>query len=476
MHKPILLQDLSLSFSHKTCFENFNARILPGSRIAIIGRNGSGKSSLLNILQGTIEPTNGKLIIPEDLHIAALPQMIEGSLSGGECFNQALNDALNEYPDVLLLDEPTNHLDGKNRKALLQLLHDFKGTLIVVSHDVELLRKNIDIFWHIDQEQIHIFQGNYNDYMHEREQQRLSLEHKKSQLNKQKKAIHQHLMQEQQRAAKSREKGEKSIDKRKWPTVGSKAKMARATTTSINNKAAMRNKGQNLTTQLSELYLPKIITPRFSLNANISRNQNLITVNDGSIAYSHQAPILSNINLCISSHDRVAVRGNNGSGKSTLIKALLFDATVIRSGEWLTPKISDIGYLDQHYSTLINSDSALNTIQRIVPKWSILEVRRHLTDFLFFNNEEVNTHVSFLSGGEKARLSLAQIAAITPQLLILDEVTNNLDLESRAHVIQVLKDYPGALLVISHDEDFLIEIGTNDYYDIENRILKYTTV
>ena len=279
-------------------------------------------------------------------------------------------------------------------------------------------------------------------------------------------------MQEQQRAAKSREKGEKSIEKRKWPTVGSKAKMARATTTSINKKSVIRNKSQHLATQLSELYLPEIITPKFSLNANILRHQNLITINDGSVAYLHETPVLTRLDLSISNHDRVALCGDNGSGKSTLIKALLSDATIIRSGEWITPKLSDIGYLDQHYSTLVSSDSVLNSLQKIVHDWSMLKIRRHLTDFLFFNNEEVNALVSTLSGGERARLCLAQIAALTPKLLILDEVTNNLDLESRTHVIQVLKNYPGAILVISHDADFLEKIEIDDYYYIENGILR----
>ena len=94
----------------------------------------------------------------------------------------------------------------------------------------------------------------------------------------------------------------------------------------------------------------------------------------------------------------------------------------------------------------------------LCPAWPPSEVRKHLNDFLFRKNEEVNAKVSTLSGGEKARLSLAQIAAKTPALLVLDEMTNNLDLESKAHVIQVLKDYPGALIVISHDEDFLNKI------------------
>ena len=105
----------------------------------------------------------------------------------------------------------------------------------------------------------------------------------------------------------------------------------------------------------------------------------------------------------------------------------------------------------------------------MAPDWDHSEVRRHLNDFLFRKNEEVNELVSNLSGGEKARLSLAQIAARSPKLLILDEVTNNLDLETRQHVIEVLKVYPGAMIVISHDEDFLDEIGVSGRYEVEKK-------
>lgn len=471
MHKPILLQDLSLSFPHKMCFEHFNARILPGSRIAIIGRNGSGKSSLLNILLNKVVPTEGNIVISNEIQIAYVPQHIQGELSGGERFNQALSQALSLYPDVLLLDEPTNHLDKTNRQVLLRLLHKFEGTIIIVSHDVELLRKSVDTFWHIEQEQIHIFQGHYDDYVRECQRQRLSLEEQKNRLNRQKKEIHQSLMQEQQRAAKSKEKGEKNIANRKWATVGSKTKAARANTTAVNKKSVLKDQKYDLANQLSQLYIPEIITPRFSLNAATIKKQMLVNVNNGYVAYTQEKPVLSSIYLSIASGDRIALCGDNGSGKSTLIKALLSDSTMIRSGEWLTPKRDDIGYLDQHYSTLIATESVLESIQKLVSTWSMLEIRRHLTDFLFFNNEEVNTLSASLSGGEKARLCLAQIAALTPKLLILDEVTNNLDLESRAHVIQVLKAYPGALLIISHDEDFLEEIGISDYYHIDQKTL-----
>lgn len=133
----------------------------------------------------------------------------------------------------------------------------------------------------------------------------------------------------------------------------------------------------------------------------------------------------------------------------------------------LAPKIVDIGYLDQHYGTLSSEKTVLETIATLMTNWSHIEVRRHLNDFLFRKNEEVCASVAQLSGGEKVRLSLAQIAAKTPKLLILDEITNNLDLETKQHVIEVLKNYPGAMIVISHDADFLEEMRISEVVDIE---------
>ncbi len=451
-HKPIFLNNLTLEFPHKICFADFNVTINYGNHVAIIGRNGSGKSKLLKMIKA----------IAEGVTIGYIPQIIEefDNLSGGQRFNQALTEALKDSPDILLLDEPTNHLDFKNRKSLMRILKFFPGTLIIVSHDVEVLRNSIDRFWHIDNSKITIFLGNYDDYMHEIGSKRHAIEAELSRLEGQKKDMHQNLMQEQLRAAKSRQKGEKSIASRKWPTIVSKSKALNAQETSGRKKSAIDHKKQDLLGKLADLRLPEVIIPKFSLSSADIGDRSVLSIQDASIGFTDQ--IMQNINLELGSKDRVAIMGNNGSGKTTLIKAILKTASINKTGNWYVTK--DIGYLDQHYSTLGPDLTVLETID-------MPDKRRHLNDFLFRKNEEVNAKVSTLSGGEKARLSLAQIAAITPRLLILDEITNNLDLETRQHVIEVLKGYPGAMIVISHDEDFLKEIGIDDYYKIENGIL-----
>lgn len=469
IHKPIQIKNLELSFPHKICFDDFTAQISYGSRIAIIGRNGCGKTTLLKILLGTVEPTSGTIIC-DDAVFGFVPQIIEDfdALSGGQRLNAAVTEALSCDPNVLLLDEPTNHLDRHNRKSLMRMLRSYPGTLIVVSHDTGLLRNCIDTLWHIDDGQIRVFTGAYDDYIDEIRGRRASIEQEITRLDRQKKDMHHDLMKEQKRAAKSKAKGEKSIHTRKWPPVVSNAKAGRAEETSGRKKSAIDHKKQNLTEQLSNLLLPEIIVPKFSLsNADIG-DRTIVSISDGSIEYVGQAPLLQKISLSIRSRDRVSIQGDNASGKSTLIKAILEDGSVIKSGNWHAPKANDIGYLDQHYGTLSAEKTVLEIIATLMPNWTHIEVRRHLNDFLFRKNEEVNNLVAQLSGGEKARLSLAQIAAKTPKLLILDEVTNNLDLETKEHVAQVLKSYPGAMIIISHDADFLEEIGVNSYFKISD--------
>ncbi|MCR9191767.1 MAG: ATP-binding cassette domain-containing protein [Gammaproteobacteria bacterium] len=465
-HKPIQFKDVGFALPHKCCFDQFNETIFYGQRIAIIGQNGSGKSTLLRMLQSITAPTDGELIIPHNLTVGYVPQLIAefDSLSGGQRFNKKLTQALACSPDILLLDEPSNHLDRKNRHALTRMLQSFSGTLIIVTHDVALLRHTVDTIWHINQSNIRVFSGSYDDYLQELAIQYQSIEQELSQLSRQKKEAHRSLMKEQTRAKNSRLGGEKKIANRKWPTVVSDAKARHAAETSGRKKSAITSKQTSLSDQLSNLRQPEIIKPTFSIQAKDS-GRVLVSISDGCVGFDH--PVLTDIHLTITTSDKTAILGDNGSGKSTLVRAILEDKAIEKTGSWQVLRHEEVGYLDQHYATLDTQKTVLETMQDCVSHWSHADIRKHLNDFLFRKNEEINTPITNLSGGEKARLSLAQIAAKPPKLLILDELTNNLDLETREHVIQILATYPGAMLVISHDEDFLSAIGINQHYSIQ---------
>ena len=213
MHSPIQFKNLSLSFPHKSCFEAFNASLHYGEHIALMGRNGSGKSSILKMLMGAIQPSEGEIFIPTDVCMADVPQVIDefSRLSGGQRFNKALSEALSRQPNLLLLDEPTNHLDARNRKSLMRMLKAYQGSLLIASHDVELLRHCVDTFWHIHEGAIHIFSGSYDDYMRELQMARHAAEAELALLKRQKKDMHEALMKEQVRSKTSRAQGEKHI-------------------------------------------------------------------------------------------------------------------------------------------------------------------------------------------------------------------------------------------------------------------------
>lgn len=461
----IKIKNISLRFPHKTCFEDFSATVYQGSKIGIIGRNGSGKSSLLRMIAGNTE-FDGE-VIATGLTIGYVPQIVTEHefLSGGQRFNKALSHALALDPDVLLLDEPTNHLDLRNRKSLMRMLSYYSGTLIVATHDVELLSNVVGILWHINAEEIKAFQGNYDDYMRELGIKLESVESEISHLNRQKKGVHESLMKEQSRAKSSKSRGEKSINSKKWPTIVSNAKAGRAQETSGNKKLGIRNKREDLMDKLSNISIQEVIKPKFSLSASSIGSGNIIQINDGRIGYDYVLP--SVINFSLGAHERMAISGKNGSGKTTLVKAILGEESVKKYGEWIVPDNSHIGYLDQHYGILIPDETIIESITNLVPSWSSEEIRKHLNDFLFRKNEEVATNIKNLSGGEKARLCLAHIAAKTPKLLILDEITNNLDIETKEHVIQVLQAYSGAMLIISHDEDFLERVGVISIFSMD---------
>jgi ATPase subunit of ABC transporter with duplicated ATPase domains len=437
------VETFAVTFPHKVCFEKFSTTVDGGERIAIIGRNGSGKSVLLRMIAET------------NADAGYVPQTIENfdALSGGERFNRALSQALSTHPDALLLDEPTNHLDAANRKNLLRMLENYGGTLIIATHDREILRKIVDKIWHIDGGKIHVFCGKYDDYMAEIHIKREAIVRQLETLNAQKKSMHESLMKEQERIAKSKASGKKKVANRRWLKSVGNLKANQAEKSQGSKLKSIAAKKQELAKQLENLKLPEIIIPKFSISVQDISRKMLVLIRKASVAHGDKI-ILKDINLSVMAGEKVAIEGCNGSGKTTFIKAILNYPHIVKTGDWDVIPPEQIGYLDQFYGTLDPQKTAL----QIIPD------RQLLNRFLFRKNEEVNNKVCNMSGGEKARLSLALIAAHTPKLLILDEITNNLDRETREHVTQILKEYPGAMILIDHDREFLDDVAVDKFY------------
>lgn len=470
MHTSIILRNVGFTLFHKTYFSSLSTIIHPGTRIVIIGRNGAGKSTLLKMIGGLMAPSDGEIHIPDGLDCQYVPQVIteHDDLSGAQRFQALLTRALASQPDVLLLDEPTNHLDRVNRKALMRMLSNFQGTLLAVSHDVQLLQEvPFDQLWHLDEGVVHIFAGSYDDYLREHAHGQQVRSHAVEQLKKKEKKLKQAIEFEQKRAAARVRANKHENDRTRLGSL-----KERGSRTAGKARGMLHKVGEEISDARRQLFIPEVIRPHFSLPEMYAHQQTVIAVRDGSCGYDVVQPVLTDLHLQVTAGERVALSGANASGKSTFIRALLHDQAVVTTGDWFMPSIGQVGYLDQHYRLLEHELSVFENIKQVKPDWLDRQVREHLNDFLFRKNEEIETIVKNLSGGEKVRLCLAVLAAQSPLVLILDELTNNLDLVMREHCIQVLLAYPGALVVISHDEDFLKRINITTQYEIYQRSIR----
>ncbi len=468
-HKPISIKNLSLELPHKVCFAGFNTQILPGERIGIIGQNGTGKTSLVKMLMCEKDSSGGTIYGLDGLDVGYVPQTVleHSELSGGQRFNKALSEALAKHPDILILDEPTNHLDQNTKYSLMRMLNDFDGTLLIVTHDVDVLTKCVDKIWHLDNEKISVFYGNYADYMAEKGLQLSSQQKTLDILQKEKKKLKIQRQQESQKSSKAGKKRAKDNDK-----LGFDAKSDNAQAKSDAKLSKIREKLDSVQDSMRQNRLVAEYKPNFILpNAYTPSATNLVSVSFGECGYGTHT-VLADVYFFVAPQDKVAIVGNNASGKTTFVRALMNDPAITRIGDWTLPSPKDIGYLEQHYGNLKPESTVEEVIKDKNPSLDSKEIRKHLNSFLFRKNEEVFAKVKTLSGGEKARLSLAQIAACPPKLLILDEITNNIDIETKEYVAAILRDYPGAMIIISHERAFLDQLNLTSEYFIQNGTLK----
>lgn len=463
MHTPIFIKDLDVFFHEKTCFTNFSTTIYSKNRIGIIGQNGSGKTTLLSIIRD--------IALQSNVTVGYVEQLIEDreTLSGGERFNKKLNEELIKNPDILLLDEPTNHLDQCNKNKLMNLIKRFPGTIILVSHDFDILNYSIEQLWHINNEKISIIHDTYENYCQTCEDEREKITLKLKNINAQKKDIHVQKMKQQECSSRKKKHAEKKYGNDK---LSLHFAQSRGDVASNKRTQSLDKEKERLQSDLNNLYVREIIKPNFCIPSPVKKESVVLSIQNGCVGYN-ETTILKDIHLFVESNERIAVLGQNGSGKSTLIKAILNDPSVKKSGEWSLHSKA-IGYLDQHYQTLNPNMSVFESVQHLKPTHE--DIRPLLSTFLFKKNEDVHKLIKNLSGGEKARLSLCHLSINSPSILILDEVTNNLDLITKNHVIDVLNAYTGAIIAISHDDTFLKRIKVTSRYQIKDRTLvKLTT-
>ncbi len=459
------VQNLSFSYNSRLIFNNVTFSIQDGQKVGLIGPNGAGKSTLFKILcqqeiphKGKVEVIGSMGIVPQEVkhdpimessetlrdyldpeytkHDYELFKMMSGvelgdldlesspmGLSGGQKTRLALARALLLEPDILLLDEPTNFLDPEGKKWVMSFLSDYPNTLILVSHDLGLLDKHIDKILFVDSVQARIeeYKGNYT--------QALAFRAEKEKLLK--KQVHTE--------SRNISRLEEAIKK-----VG------------VKQRIVLQRRVVRMKDRLPDIP-PEIRAIKFKLPEPGIVGALPITAVNISKSYGDNQ-VLENVNLTIGRGEKVALIGPNGVGKSTLIK-ILMGLLEPDSGEVIKDSNLKIGYYSQEFETIDFSKTILETAKGEMNLSDVI-VRPILGQFLF-TSDKINQTVGTLSGGEKTKLSIALLLLHNYNLLILDEPTTYLDVMSQSIILQVLKEYKGAVLIVSHTEDFIRELRPN---------------
>lgn len=488
---------LTLRRGTKVLLDETDFVVNPGERVGIVGKNGAGKSTLFALLQGRLEADAGNLSLPTGWRIASVEQeisdnscparefVIDGdkqlrtlqaerlttpdsdghriaeletalieadawsapsraeqllaglgfapdewmqpvsSFSGGWQMRLSLARALMAPSDLLLLDEPTNHLDLDAMLWLERWLVAYEGTVLLISHDTEFLDAVASIILHFDHEKLIRYRGGYDSFLEQRAER-----------------IRQtRLAHDKQARETARLQG--FIDR--FKAKATKAKQAQSRV-----KALARME------KLAPLQFESGIDIRIPSPVNMP--DPLLVLDHVSTGYHDSdgklTVVLKDIQLLVRGGSRIGVLGVNGAGKSTLIKTLA-DLLPTLAGERRASKGLEIGYFAQHQLDMLDLDSTpLQHLVRIAPQAKEQELRSYLGGF-GFSGDTVNSKVAPMSGGEKARLALSLIVWQKPNLLLLDEPSNHLDVETREALATALAEFSGSMLLVSHDRHLL---------------------
>ena len=513
-------------------FDNIDLIINEHDKVALIGDNGAGKSTLLKIIAGRLEPSGGvlnidarpyympqvfgqynHLTIVQALNIEdklkALKDILAGnvteqnmalldddwtveercheplqywqleqlditqsmsSLSGGQKTKVFLAGILLHLPEFVLLDEPSNHLDVGARKLLYNFIQNTKSTLIVVSHGRKLLNM-LTAVYELSNKGVTMYSGNYDFYAEQKAIENNALyedvRNKEKALRKAKEKERETIERQQRLDARGRKKQEKAG----LPTIMMNTLKNSAEKSTAKLKDVHAEKTGMLAKELNDLRkaLPGIDTMRFDFDdSTLHKGKILFTANDINFSYADALLWKENMELLITSNERIATKGSNGSGKTTLIKIILGQLQPTTGN--VHRAINASVYIDQEYSLIKDEFSVYEQAQQFnATALQEHEIKNRLNRFLF-TKEFWDRPCSALSGGEKMRLMICclNISSKAPDIIVLDEPTNNLDIQNIEILTAAINDYKGAVLVVSHDAVFLEQINITRTIELIN--------
>lgn len=453
----IKLSNVTKEIKGSSLFQINDATVNQGDRIGLIGKNGTGKSTLLKMIVGLDLNYCGHIRLHQDF--AYVPQIKQGtSESGGQQMKRMIEEAMAKKPPILILDEPTANLDQANIHQLMQDLEAYAGTLLVVSHNREFLNAIVSQIWEIDQGQLKVFVGNYLDYEQMKQAQ---LENQRQAYQNYQKKIQQleHEVSQRRERAQTFKKKKKTISYSDYK-VNSRmgkydgqqkglAKSAKALQKRIDQMEAVDRP------QAERSYTFKSVG-----NLASTKGQTLINLDSGAVKVNDRL-LFTFAEFTIKAGDKVAIQGANQAGKTTFLKRLVQGALKGYYADSLS-----IGYYDQNFEHLKKDKTVLaNVAEGSLQDEAVI---RNVLAALGFDHTRLNDQVAALSGGERVRLSFAKLLLGDYHLLILDEPTNFLDLQTLETVEKFINHHPAAILLVSHDQVFVEHTVDRSYY-IENQ-------
>lgn len=483
----IKVEDLSFAWTDKPLFDKVNFSVNGGEKIGLVGINGAGKSTLFKLICGKENADSGHVIVGEQViyvpqEVRTDPEMeaaksVEKYLnpkkvvpdheirrvlygvglseinlsddpnkfSGGQKTRLALARAIMGGAKILLLDEPTNFLDEQGKKWMVDFVGKFRGTLLIISHDINLLSGKLDRIFYINPQtkKIDIYSGNYDDFL------KLKAE-KEDLLRRQIETQQKHLKQMKQGLLKMAHfKSKKGVKAR------------------LNLQRRVEKVEENMPELPTEAKKIKINLPEPLWVGELP-----VLIKNVSKSFGNKL-VLDNINLLIKRGQRIALIGKNGAGKSTLIK-IIRNELLPDNGEVIRDNKLKVGYYCQELSDLDSEATLYETIKRLESGLNEGQIRSLLGKMLF-TGDKIFQKINSLSGGEKTRLSISRLLAQNFNLLILDEPTTYLDPLSQRLILEAIKQYRGALIIVSHNQEFLDELSLDQkLYLPENKLeIKY---
>ncbi len=487
----LTLNNITVRLGGNLILDRASASIPTGSRVGLVGRNGTGKSTLLKVVAGIGEADDGSVetskgtrigyvaqeapagsatpfdtVLAADTERARLLAELErshdahhvgevherlnqidahaaparaarilaglgfdeaaqhrplDSFSGGWRMRVALAGLLFSNPDLLLLDEPSNHLDLEAVLWLESFLKTYRGTLVVVSHERDLLNNVVDHILHLQGGRLTLYAGGYDEFERQRRERQAQVEAQRA------------------RQEARRQKLQAYVDRWRY-----KAHTARQAQSRLKALARMEPVAESAED-------PSLV---FEFPSPDALKPPMITLDDAAVGYVPDRPVLSRLNLRVDPDERMALLGRNGNGKTTLAR-LLSRHLEPMAGEMIASGKMRVGYFAQHQVEELEIDETpLQHMTRQMPDAKPSHVRAQLGRF-GFSGEKAELKVRHLSGGERARLALALITRNAPHMMILDEPTNHLDVDAREALVQALNEYEGAVVVVSHDRHLL---------------------